>query len=146
MKLMTITAAIATKLNVLESAIVKVEEWAHVMFVVVKGLGARFVSKKVTENKKMELAALEGSDKQVEWAEQIRASLLLEIKQLLVLKQEDLQDYIEDKNNKKIDLCNLKIDKLKRAAEFLYSCKSARFIIDCRNHDGMSLADVIISA
>jgi hypothetical protein len=48
---MTNTAAIATKLNVLESAIVRVEEWANVMFVVVKGLGARFVSKKVVENK-----------------------------------------------------------------------------------------------
>lgn len=46
-------AAIATKLNVLESAIVRVEEWAHVLFVVVKGLGARFVSKKVVELKKM---------------------------------------------------------------------------------------------
>lgn len=46
-------AAIATKLNVLESAIIRVEEWAHVLFVVVKGLGARFVSKKVVELKKM---------------------------------------------------------------------------------------------
>ena len=46
-------SAIATKLNVLESAIVRIEEWAHVLFVVVKGLGARFVSKKVVE-KKME--------------------------------------------------------------------------------------------
>ncbi len=44
---MTNTAAIATKLNVLESAIVRVETWANVLFVVVKGLGARFVSKKV---------------------------------------------------------------------------------------------------
>ena len=49
-------AAIATKLNVLESAIVRVEEWANVLFVVVKGLGARFVSKKVVEIKKMEYA------------------------------------------------------------------------------------------
>lgn len=47
--------AIATKLSILESAIVRVEEWAHVLFVVVKGLGARFVSKKVkvVEPKKM---------------------------------------------------------------------------------------------
>lgn len=42
-------AAIAQKLNVLESAIVRVEEWANVLFVVVKGLGARFVSKKVVK-------------------------------------------------------------------------------------------------
>ena len=48
-------AAIATKLNVLESAIVRVEEWANVLFVVVKGLGARFVSKKVLKvEEKME--------------------------------------------------------------------------------------------
>ena len=40
-------AQIANHLNVVESAIVRVEEWAHVLFVVVKGLGARFVSKKV---------------------------------------------------------------------------------------------------
>jgi hypothetical protein len=53
---MTNTAAIATKLNVLESAIVRVEEWANVLFCVVKGLGARFVSKKVVEVKKLNLA------------------------------------------------------------------------------------------
>lgn len=47
---------IAAKLNVLEAAIVRVEEWTHVLFVVVKGLGARFVSKKVIkEDKKVEL-------------------------------------------------------------------------------------------
>ena len=49
----TTTTAIATKLNVLESAIVRIEEWASVMFVVVKGLGARFVSKKAVEAKPM---------------------------------------------------------------------------------------------
>lgn len=48
---MTNTNAIATKLNVLESAIVRVEEWASVLFVVVRGLGARFVSKKVVDVK-----------------------------------------------------------------------------------------------
>jgi hypothetical protein len=48
---MTNTAAIATKLNVLESAIVRIEEWSSVLFVVVKGLGARFVSKKVVATK-----------------------------------------------------------------------------------------------
>ena len=45
------TATIATHLNVLESAITKVEEWANCLFVVVKGLGARFVSKKVVTDK-----------------------------------------------------------------------------------------------
>ena len=42
-------AAIAQHLNILESAIVKVEEWANVLFVVAKGIGARFVSKKVAK-------------------------------------------------------------------------------------------------
>lgn len=46
--------AIATKLNILESAIVRVEEWANVLFVVIRGLGGRFVSKKVIEVKKVE--------------------------------------------------------------------------------------------
>jgi ribosomal protein L24E len=40
-------AAVAQHLNVAESAIVRIEEWAHVLFVVCKKLGARFVSKKV---------------------------------------------------------------------------------------------------
>jgi hypothetical protein len=47
-------AVIAQHLNVAESAIVRVEEWANVIFAVVRGLGARFVSKRVT---KMELTA-----------------------------------------------------------------------------------------
>ena len=41
------TSQIAQHLNVLESAVIRVEEWAHVMFAVVKGIGARFVSKKI---------------------------------------------------------------------------------------------------
>lgn len=40
-------AAIAQHLNILESSIVRVEEWANVLFVVCKKLGARFVSKKI---------------------------------------------------------------------------------------------------
>lgn len=57
-------AAIATKLNVLESAIVRVEEWAHVLFVVVRGIGARFVSKKImttTELTAEQLVAVGGN-------------------------------------------------------------------------------------
>ena len=50
------TAAIATKLNVLESAIVRIEEWANVLFVVAKGVGARFVSKKINVEVKMTAA------------------------------------------------------------------------------------------
>jgi hypothetical protein len=62
---MTNTAAIATKLNVLESAIVRIEEWASVMFVVVKGLGARFVSKKVVAEVRMKITVDKQS--QVKW-------------------------------------------------------------------------------
>ncbi len=45
---MATATAIAQNLNVAESAILRVEEWANVFFAVVKGLGARFVSKKAT--------------------------------------------------------------------------------------------------
>jgi predicted DNA-binding protein (UPF0251 family) len=55
---MTYAAAIATKLNVLESAIVRIEEWASVLFVVVKGLGGRFVSKKVGVKKMTKTATV----------------------------------------------------------------------------------------
>lgn len=40
-------AQIAQHLNIAESAIVRIEEWAKVLFVVCKKIGARFVSKKV---------------------------------------------------------------------------------------------------
>jgi hypothetical protein len=49
------TLAIATHLNIAQTAIVRIEEWASVIFVVAKGVGARFVSKKINvEEKKME--------------------------------------------------------------------------------------------
>jgi hypothetical protein len=52
---MTTTAQnIAAKFNVLESTIVRVEEWANVMFAVIKGIGSRFVSKKLKVEEKME--------------------------------------------------------------------------------------------
>lgn len=63
-------AAIATHLNVSPNQVKRAEEWVSVLFVVVNGLGARFVSKKVI---KMECPTLEGSEKQVAWAEDIRA-------------------------------------------------------------------------
>jgi hypothetical protein len=44
------TQAIAQHLNTTESAIIRVEEWANVLFVVCRKLGARFVSKKVVKN------------------------------------------------------------------------------------------------
>ena len=41
------TTQIAKHLNVAQSAIVRIEEWANVLFCAVKGLGGRFVSKKI---------------------------------------------------------------------------------------------------
>jgi hypothetical protein len=45
----TATAAIANHLNIAESIISSVEEWAHVLFVRFVGRRPRFVSKKVTK-------------------------------------------------------------------------------------------------
>lgn len=42
-------AAVARHLNVAESAVMRVEEWANCLFAVVRGIGARFVSKKVVK-------------------------------------------------------------------------------------------------
>jgi hypothetical protein len=59
--------AIAQKLNVLESAIVRVEEWANVLFVVVKGLGARFVSKKVIKVENLKTVKKTSASALIEW-------------------------------------------------------------------------------
>ncbi len=56
---MTTATAIAQNLNVAESAILRVEEWANVFFAVVKGLGARFVSKKATAMVKESISGAE---------------------------------------------------------------------------------------
>jgi hypothetical protein len=67
------TTAIAKHLNIVESAIVRCEEWVNVLFVVAKGIGARFVSKKVVKEEKMDnytyteenvrdIAAVRGAD------------------------------------------------------------------------------------
>lgn len=47
-------AQIAQHLNIAESAITRIEEWAKVLFVIAKGIGARFVSKKVVKMMKIE--------------------------------------------------------------------------------------------
>jgi hypothetical protein len=44
--------AIAQHLNIPESAIIRIEEWANVLLVVIRRLGARFVSKKVVKKVK----------------------------------------------------------------------------------------------
>lgn len=43
----TLTAAIAQKYNVAESAVTEIREWANVFFAVIQGVGGRFVSKKL---------------------------------------------------------------------------------------------------
>lgn len=63
------TAAIARHLNIVESAITRCEEWASVLFVVIKGLGARFVSKKI-------MTEWTGTKKQIAWAKDIKANTL----------------------------------------------------------------------
>lgn len=50
---------IAQHLNIAESTILKIEEWANVFFVVCRKIGARFVSKKVVTMKTREEAASE---------------------------------------------------------------------------------------
>lgn len=62
--------AIAKHLNIVQSEVLRIEEWANCLFVVVKGLGARFVSKKVMEE--IKLPNLKGTEKQVKWASDIR--------------------------------------------------------------------------
>ena len=61
-------AAIAQHLNVAESAIVRVEEWSNVLFAVVKGIGARFVSKKVVKVKVEQKEILPNVAKAIEQA------------------------------------------------------------------------------
>jgi hypothetical protein len=51
----TATAQIANHLNIAESVIASVEEWAHVLFVRFIGRRPRFVSKKVVEVKAMSI-------------------------------------------------------------------------------------------
>ena len=79
---MNATAAVAKHFNVTESAVVRCEEWAHVLFCVVRGIGARFVSKKVVG--KMEFSQLQGSEKQIAWAEKIRADKMQFVESRLV--------------------------------------------------------------
>ena len=66
--------AIANHLNILESAIVRVEEWAHVLFVVAAGIGGRFVSKKVNIMNGLE-ASQKRQDENADRAEEMAAAI-----------------------------------------------------------------------
>ena len=110
------TTAIASHLNVVESAITRCEEWARVLFVVVKGLGARFVSKKVmAEN----LAKLEGSERQIIWAESLRQGVL-----------SDIQRFIDRNESKNRLPARVKI--LKERLSILQAVESSKFWINSR--------------
>ena len=64
---------IANYLNVSPNEIKRAEEWANVLFVVVVGLGGRFVSKK-----NLRAQAMKGSKAQVDWAELIKSKSVSE--------------------------------------------------------------------
>lgn len=101
-------AAIAQHLNVAEAAIVRVEEWATVVFAVVRGLGARFISKKVV---KMEAVQLKGSEKQVAWA----TDIISEFNAGLAAHNEYMNGKIEKLEGKgKIDAANERRNELVR--------------------------------
>lgn len=74
----TATAAIAQHLNVTESIIAKVEEWAHVLFVRFIGRRPRFVSKKVVE---MDNAHIAGFKTEIESKKARLAEATTEAKQ-----------------------------------------------------------------
>jgi hypothetical protein len=59
----TATAAIASHLNIAETIIASVEEWAHVLFVRFIGRRPRFVSKKVVEMDRQLVSAKEAAQK-----------------------------------------------------------------------------------
>ena len=80
-------AAIAQHLNIAKSAIIKIEEWANVLFVVCRRIGARFVSYQIIKamneaDTGLKLPELEGSEKQIAWAESIREKAVAEIFEL----------------------------------------------------------------
>lgn len=70
-------AAIAQHLNIAESLIAEIQEWASVLWVRFVSGRPRFVSKKVVA--KMEMPVLTGTEKQVAWAADIRADFAKQV-------------------------------------------------------------------
>jgi hypothetical protein len=64
------TQAIAQHLNIIDSAIIEIQEWTSVLWVKFVG-GVRFVSKKIGAKKMEELT---GTEKQIAWASDIRST------------------------------------------------------------------------
>lgn len=65
---MSTVTAVAKHLNLVETLIAEVQEWAHVLFVRFTSGSPRFVSKKVVK-----MTGLQGSEKQIKWANRILA-------------------------------------------------------------------------
>ena len=66
----TINSVVAKSLNIFESAIVEVQEWATVLWVRFKG-GCRFISKKIVEVKKMTGINQDKVNEFASWMQQI---------------------------------------------------------------------------
>lgn len=123
--------AIAQHLNVTESAIIRVEEWANVIFAVVRGLGARFVSKKVVKMEKQNwikttksLPVLSGSEKQVKWADAIRLETLYVIQNQFKNKLVDFYGISED-------IASAITEEI---ASFTKTVNDSKFFINNRTH------------
>ena len=124
--------AIAHHLNVTESAIIRVEEWANVIFTVVRGIGARFVSKKVVKMETRQnwidtvkaLPVLTGSEKQIKWAEAIRLETLYVIQNQFKTKLIDFYGITDD-------IASVLTEEI---ATFTKTVNDSRFFIDNRTH------------
>lgn len=67
-------AQVAQHLNVAESAILEIQEWARVLWVRVRGIGARFVSKKVVKVDKIQEKRQQMATKLQKMAAKLEAS------------------------------------------------------------------------
>lgn len=95
-------AAIAQHLNICESAIVRVEEWARVLFVVCRKLGARFVSKKVVTVETKTYTHYEVAD---EVCDRINKSETIFTAKLWSKKSDETRVYVSYRNKVKVKDC-----------------------------------------
>ena len=122
---MTTQTAIAAYLNIATDLITEIQEWATVLWVRVKGIGCRFVSKKIVVKKMV------GSEKQVTWAKEVQAKLL---KTVAEYRQELFEDS-ESENNLKA-LCLLMCEQ---ANEIITTQSDAKWFI---NHSHLASSDI----
>lgn len=129
--------AIAQHLNVTEEAILRVEEWASVIFTVVRGLGARFVSKKVV---KMDLPKLEGTEKQVAWAEDIRNQILSDLDKKIEKNAKFISKWGDNpeaalRKKERAEKFAVELPVLQEVREMVQNANSAPAFIECRSAD-----------